>query len=215
MDWSVVIAEAGDSLHGWEYPPDVLKAAVPLFDKRPVRAHPYLLKGRPQVKDGLPVFRHLPESEAHMAPFLVKECIGTLADPWMHDGAVLARLRMLPSCELSDDVLHTYGLSMQVGATVNRDAQKNPVSVHKIGFVESVDLVDTPALSGRILGPWLSRQDAEKWHRAERNMVRFEEATQRYEEVERRQKIISNYEARLDAVVSRFERRMSALAARI
>lgn len=215
MDWSVVVAESGESLHGWTYPPEVLKASAHLFNHRPVRAHPYLLKGRPQVKDGKPVFQHLAEAESHWAPLLVKEMIGTLSDPWWHQGGILARLQILPSCELSDRDLHGYGLSMQVGATVNRDAQKKPVSVHKIGFVESVDLVATPALSGRILGPWLSRADAEKWHRAEKAVVRFEESCEATANVGRYQAILRNYEQRLDAVVSRYERRMYALAERM
>jgi hypothetical protein len=208
MDWSVCIAESGPSLHGYDYPEHVLREAVPLFHGKPVRAHPR------RIVQGKVEYQHLPEAESPMAPYLVKEMIGTLDRPWWHDGAILARLRLLPSCELSDDVLHTYGLSMQCHATVNKDAEGVPVEVVKIGAVESVDLVEHPALSGRILGPWLSQAEAERWHRAERAMVRFEESCQAMAESRQRQAILTRYEARLDAVVRRYEARMEALYAR-
>lgn len=209
MDWAICIAEAGPSLHGYEYPETVLREALPLFDKHPVRAHPHrIVKGKMQ-------FRHLPAREAHMAPLLIREMIGTIEQPWWHDGAILARLRMLPSCELSDSTLHGYGLSMQVEAQVTRDAQKQPVAVHTIGVVESVDLVDAPAAHGRILGPWTNRADAEKWHHLETSMCRFEESCQRYDEVERGHAILRRYEARLDAIVRRYEQRMHALGERM
>ena len=208
MDWAVCVGESGESKHGWTYPESVLKAAAPLFHGASVRAHPHsIVKGKVR-------YEHLPESESHMGRLLVREQIGWLDQPWMHNGALLARLRLLSGCELSDETLHTHGLSMQVHATVNKDAQGTPVEVHQIGMVESVDLVENPALSGRILGPWLNRAEAERWHRLERAMVRFEEATARRGEVERSQAILRRYEARLESIVSRYEQRMEALYAR-
>jgi hypothetical protein len=126
--------------------------------------------------------------------------------PWRADPDTLTTI--------ADEDLHGYGRSMQVGAIVNKDKDGVPVSVHKIGAVESVDLVATPALSGRILGPWLNRAEAEKWHKAERAVVRFEESCQATAEAWRRQAIIRNYEQRLESVVSRYEQRMAALAER-
>lgn len=147
--WRVTIIKAGRSLNGNLYTPEVLRAAVDKFEGRPLQAF--------DVADG--VLGHLPvKVQNFLRGGLLKATVGFLRGvKWDETAQGLVAEAVITSpwlskilsgiAEAAKGPITTFGLSISAAAETSRDDQGQAVTA--IRWVDSVDVVTTPAAGGQ------------------------------------------------------------------
>jgi hypothetical protein len=146
--WRVTVIKAGRSLNGNLYTAEVLKASAHLFEGRPLQAF--------DVADGL--LSHLPiKVQSFLKGGLLRATVGVLRDVKWDDAAngLVAEavitspwlVKILAGIsEATRGPIRTFGLSISAAAETVRDDVGQ--AINAIRFVDSVDIVTTPAAGG-------------------------------------------------------------------
>lgn len=147
--WKVTVIKAGRSLNGNLYTPEVLKAAAPLFEGRPLQAF--------DVADG--IMGHLPlKVRQFLRGGLLKATVGFLRNPqWDEASGSIVAEAVLTSpwlvkilrgiSEAAAGPIRTLGLSISAAAEAEPDGEGRTVKA--LRWVDSVDVVTTPAAGGQ------------------------------------------------------------------
>ena len=165
--WDVVLIEAGRSANGRFYPPEVLKAAIHLFEG--ARCCAYRFGKKLDASDD---FNHLPDGEARRFPggfaentvgFFEKVRYGTFTRPDGSKGeGLLARFNILEGADwLRKNLRDAFkqGRSDILGFSIDAEGQAREAIVNgervtlveRIAKVTSTDVVTTPAAGGSLL----------------------------------------------------------------
>lgn len=148
-NWRVTVIKAGRSLNGNLYTPEVLKAAASMFEARPLQAF--------DVAEG--IMGHLPvKVQKFLQGGLLKATVGFLRNVRWDDAAQgLVAEAVITSpwlakilggiAEATTGPVTTFGLSISAAAETDRDDSGQIVKAIK--WVDSVDVVTTPAAGGQ------------------------------------------------------------------
>ncbi len=165
--WDVVLIEAGKSANGRFYPPEVLRAAIHLFEG--ARCCAYRFGKKLDASDD---FNHLPDGEARRFPggfaentvgFFEKVRYGTFTRPDGSKGeGLLARFNILEGADwLRKNLRDAFkqGRPDILGFSIDAEGQAREAIVNgervtlveRIAKVTSTDVVTTPAAGGSLL----------------------------------------------------------------
>ncbi len=151
--WPVVIIEAGQSLNGVGYTPDLLRESLPLFERAPANAFPLL-----DAEGNLASFDHV-QDDSLVGVGLLNQVGHYEAVRWDESlQAVVGDLVLLEGNEWSDKIqrhfeslesagrLDTVGLSIDASGPIPAGTT---VPTH-FDYVTSVDIVSHPAAGGQV-----------------------------------------------------------------
>lgn len=179
--YEVTLIQAGETLHGWLFPPSVLRDSVPLWEG----------------------VTSLVDHRRYMEHPSVRDVVGTIGNVWFENGALWGEYRVLDSAEwltrMLDQIIADreaglpvprVGLSADMLVKAHREGER--YIAEKIGKVLSVDVVFDPAAGGafeRVLNSVLATNENKRGgDQMSDEMVAVsdnEEAGARWEEMER------------------------------